>query len=46
MREAKGPLSKRYPIRFSNELNVDDTGFRWFDIRAFSAEPRLVVSSV
>lgn len=34
-----------YPLRFGDKLNVDGTGFRWFDIRSFPQEPRLVVAS-
>ncbi|MEM6480361.1 MAG: hypothetical protein AAF922_12730 [Pseudomonadota bacterium] len=33
-----------YPLRFGDTLNIDGTGFRWFDIRSFPAKPKLVVA--
>lgn len=33
-----------YPIRSGNKVNADGTCFKWFDIRSFPEEPRLVVA--
>ena len=34
-----------YPIRYGERVNHDGTRFKWFDLRSFPAEPRLVVAS-
>ncbi len=34
-----------YPIRCGDKRNPDGTAFKWFDIRSFPPEPRLVVAS-
>ena len=33
-----------YPIRYGDKTNADGTRFKWFDIRSFPPEPRLVVA--
>ena len=33
-----------YPIRHGSRTNPDGTRFKWFDIRSFPEEPRLVVA--
>lgn len=37
-------MQNGYPLRFGDKLNVDGTGFRWFDIRSFTQELWLVVA--
>ena len=34
-----------HPLRFGDKKNPDGTAFKWFDIRSFPEEPRLVVAS-
>lgn len=34
-----------YPIRCGDKRNADGTWFKWFDIRSFPEEPRLVVAA-
>lgn len=34
-----------YPIRSGDKRNADGTAFKWFDIRSFPPEPRLVVAA-
>ncbi|MDA8746640.1 hypothetical protein N9M66_00330 [Litoreibacter sp.] len=33
-----------WPIRMGDMANPDGTGFKWFDVRSFPDEPRLVVA--
>ena len=33
-----------WPIRSGDKANSDGTCFKWFDIRSFPKEPRLVVA--
>ena len=36
--------SNGYPIHCGDKQNLDGTWFKWFDIRSFPAEPRLVIA--
>lgn len=31
-------------IRMEDQINPDGTGFKWFDVRSFPKEPRLVIA--